>query len=120
MMLPKALHSMRFATLVSAAGVFLLVLAGTYMVFHNERSYRETKLQQVGAQAAIWNLLKDARARGMGILLISADLDELIGLSDTLEVMLRGRLVATLDPASVTPEQLGGYMTGARTEAGAA
>ena len=54
------------------------------------------------------------------ILLISADLDELIGLSDTLQVMLRGRLVATLDPASVTPEDLGGYMTGAHTAAGAA
>jgi len=79
-----------------------------------------TRGVDVGAQAAIWNLLKDARAGGMGILLISADLDELIGLSDTLQVMLRGRLVATLDPASVTPEQLGGYMTGARTEAGAA
>ena len=44
----------------------------------------------------------------MGILLVSADLDELIGLSDTLQVMLRGRLVATLDPATVTPEELGG------------
>jgi simple sugar transport system ATP-binding protein len=55
----------------------------------------------------------------MGILLISADLDELIGLSDTLHVMLRGRLVATLDPRRVTPEELGGHMTGART-AGAA
>ena len=41
----------------------------------------------------------------MGILLISADLDELIGLSDTLHVMLRGRLVATLDPA---PPHAGG------------
>ena len=49
----------------------------------------------------------------MGILLISADLDELIGLSDTLEVMLRGRLVGTFDPADVTPEQLGSAMTGA-------
>ena len=39
----------------------------------------------------------------MGILLISADLDELIGLSDTLHVMLRGRLVATLDPAGRSP-----------------
>jgi simple sugar transport system ATP-binding protein len=57
-------------------------------------------------------LLKDARAEGMGILLISADLDELIGLSDTLLVMLRGRLVATLDPGTCTPEQLGGHMTG--------
>ncbi|WP_448626942.1 ABC transporter ATP-binding protein [Geodermatophilus sp. URMC 64] len=79
-----------------------------------------TRGVDVGAQAAIWELLKDARAGGMGILLISADLDELIGLSDTLQVMLRGRLVATLDPASVTPEQLGGYMTGAVTTAGAA
>jgi ABC-type uncharacterized transport system ATPase subunit len=72
-----------------------------------------TRGVDVGAQSAIWELLKDARAEGMGILLISADLDELIGLSDTLEVMLRGRLVATLDPASLTPEQLGGHMTGA-------
>jgi general nucleoside transport system ATP-binding protein len=79
-----------------------------------------TRGVDIGAQAAIWELLKDARAEGMGILLISADLDELIGLSDTLQVMLRGRLVATLDPSSVTPEDLGGYMTGARTAAGAA
>ena len=47
------------------------------------------------------------------MLLISADLDELIGLSDTLKVILRGRIVADVDPASVTPEQLGSAMTGA-------
>ncbi|RBY77742.1 heme ABC transporter ATP-binding protein [Geodermatophilus sp. TF02-6] len=79
-----------------------------------------TRGVDVGAQGSIWRLLEDARAEGMGILLVSADLDELIGLSDTLHVMLRGRLVATLDPATVTPEELGGYMTGARTTAGAA
>ena len=39
----------------------------------------------------------------------------LIGLSDRLLVMLRGRLVADLDPQTVTPEILGSYMTGART-----
>ena len=77
-----------------------------------------TRGVDVGAQAAIWELLKDARAEGMGILLISADLDELIGLSDTLHVMLRGRLVATLDPATCTPEELGGHMTGAHTDGG--
>ncbi|MBJ7450918.1 MAG: ABC transporter ATP-binding protein [Blastococcus sp.] len=79
-----------------------------------------TRGVDVGAQSVIWELLKDARAEGMGILLISADLDELIGLSDTLHVMLRGALVATLDPADVTPEQLGGHMTGAASSAGAA
>ena len=78
-----------------------------------------TRGVDVGAQSVIWELLKDARADGMGIVLISADLDELIGLSDTLHVMLRGAIVATLDPAQVTPEELGGHMTGA-TKAGAA
>ena len=47
------------------------------------------------------------------MLLISADLDELIGLSDSIAVILRGRLVATADPATVTPEELGAAMTGA-------
>ena len=51
------------------------------------------------------------------MLLVSADLDELIGLSDTLTVMLRGRLVADMDPAAVTPEDLGAAMTGAGGEA---
>jgi len=66
----------------------------------------------VGAQAAVWQDIRDARANGLATLLISADLDELIGLSDTIVVMLRGRLVATLDPATVTPRDLGAYMTG--------
>lgn len=70
----------------------------------------------VGAQAAVWDHLRTARADGLATLLISADLDELIGLSDTIVVMFRGRLVATLDPAEVTPRDLGAYMTGARLE----
>ena len=71
----------------------------------------------VGAQAAIWENLKAARAKGLGVLLISADLDELIGLSDSLLVILRGKIVAKLDPAKVTPVELGSYMTGAKQAA---
>jgi simple sugar transport system ATP-binding protein len=72
-----------------------------------------TRGVDVGAQAAIWDHIRQARRDGMGVLLISADLDELIGLSDTLRVIYRGRFVATADPATVTPEQLGLAMTGA-------
>ncbi|MGR6923912.1 ABC transporter ATP-binding protein [[Actinomadura] parvosata] len=72
-----------------------------------------TRGVDVGAQAAIWDHLRDARAAGLAVLLISADLDELIGLSDTIQVIYRGRLVAALDPSDITPERLGGYMTGA-------
>jgi simple sugar transport system ATP-binding protein len=71
-----------------------------------------TRGVDVGAQAAIWDQLRDARSAGLATLLISADLEELIGLSDTLLVMYGGRIVAHLDPATATPEQLGLHMTG--------
>jgi simple sugar transport system ATP-binding protein len=67
----------------------------------------------VGAQAAVWEDLRTARRDGLAVLLVSADLEELIGLADRLVVMLRGRVVAELDPATTTPRDLGGYMTGA-------
>ncbi|MFQ5948293.1 MAG: ABC transporter ATP-binding protein [Acidimicrobiia bacterium] len=71
----------------------------------------------VGAQAAVWQEIRRARAAGLALLLISAELEELIGLSDTLLVIFRGRIVATLDPATVTPAELGSYMTGAKIAA---
>jgi ABC-type uncharacterized transport system ATPase subunit len=77
-----------------------------------------TRGVDVGAQAVIWDILRDARAAGLATLLISADLEELIGLSDRLLVMLRGRIVADLDPATVSQADLGGYMTGALTQDG--
>jgi simple sugar transport system ATP-binding protein len=72
-----------------------------------------TRGVDVGAQSAIWDHLRRARAEGLAVLLISADLDELIGMSDTLRVILRGRLVGEADPATITPDQLGSLMTGA-------
>ena len=71
-----------------------------------------TRGVDVGAQAAIWEHIKRARRDGLAVLLISADLDELIGLSDTIQVILRGRMVGTFDPADVTPQDLGAAMTG--------
>jgi simple sugar transport system ATP-binding protein len=70
----------------------------------------------VGAQAAVWEQIRRARHDGLATLLVSADLDELIGLSDSIVVMLRGSLVARLAPDAVTPRDLGAYMTGAATQ----
>ncbi len=69
----------------------------------------------VGAQAAVWDSMRDARAKGLGILLISADLEELIGLSDRLLVLFHGEIVAELDPQKVNSAELGSYMTGAKS-----
>ena len=76
-----------------------------------------TRGVDVGAQAAIWDHLRAARREGLGVLLVSADLEELIGLSDTIHVILRGAITATFDPDVVTSEDLGAAMTGAGTAA---
>jgi len=73
----------------------------------------------VGAQASVWENRRVARREGLAVLLVSADLEELIGLADRLVVMLRGRVVAELDPATTTPRILGGHMTGADDTAAA-
>ena len=77
-----------------------------------------TRGVDIGAQAAIWEELRQARDNGLGVLLISADLEELIGLSDRILVMFDGAVNAELDPASATPELLGTYMTGGTPEEG--
>ncbi|WP_068263255.1 ABC transporter ATP-binding protein [Janibacter limosus] len=76
-----------------------------------------TRGVDVGAQAAIWDLIRDARREGLAVLLISADLEELIGLSDTIKVILRGRITGEFDPDVVTSQELGSAMTGAGKDA---
>ena len=66
----------------------------------------------IGAQALIWEKLRESRDNGLGVLLISADLEELIGLSDRIVVFYQGSLVTELSSEEVSPEDLGGYMTG--------
>ncbi len=72
-----------------------------------------TRGVDVGAQSSIWDLIRVARREGLAVLLISADLEELIGLSDTIRVILRGKLSGDFDPDKVTAEDLGAAMTGA-------
>jgi len=72
-----------------------------------------TRGVDVGAQAAIWDHIKRARRDGLAVLLISADLEELVGLSDTVRVILRGVLSEDFDPDTVTTQELGAAMTGA-------
>ena len=55
------------------------------------------------------------RDAGTGILLVSAELDEVLELSDRIAVMYRGELVATLDGRTANREEVGLLMaTGGR------
>ena len=59
------------------------------------------------------NMIQKSREEGIGILLVSADLNELLELSDRLIVLRGGQIVAAFDKANeVTEEELGEYMLG--------
>ncbi|MCB0170048.1 MAG: ABC transporter ATP-binding protein [Anaerolineae bacterium] len=66
------------------------------------------------AEAARRLLLRH-RANGMGILLISEDLDELFALSDRLVVMFHGKIVGNFKPQDTTAHEVGLLMTGGET-----
>ncbi|WP_341534876.1 ABC transporter ATP-binding protein [Clostridium pascui] len=67
----------------------------------------------VGATEFIHKKLVELRDEGTGVLLISADLNEAMELSDSLMVMYGGEVVAYFkDSSKVTEEELGTYMLG--------
>ncbi len=72
-----------------------------------------TRGLDVKGVAAIQRILLAQAAEGLGILLISEDLQELFALSDRLLVMHEGRVVAEVDPDTATRAQVGQAMAGA-------
>jgi simple sugar transport system ATP-binding protein len=71
-----------------------------------------TRGVDVGAIEFIHARLRAARDEGKAVLLVSADLAELLALSDRIAVMYGGRFVATLPRGEASAEALGEYMTG--------
>lgn len=72
-----------------------------------------TRGVDLGATQFIWRTITDARDQGSAVLLSSADLQELLALSDRLVVFYRGRIVAAfLNSDDLSQETLGIYMLG--------
>jgi len=71
----------------------------------------------VGAQEFIWKELVKFRDAGKAVLLISADLNELLELSDIVIVMHKGKIVAKLDNTTkISEDEVGLYMLGVKTQ----
>ena len=75
-----------------------------------------TRGVDIGAAEYIHTVLMDQRAGGIAILLISEDLDEVIGLSDRIAVMFEGRIMGILDQEEATVQRLGLLMAGVSEE----
>lgn len=73
-----------------------------------------TRGLDVGAVEAVWQGLLDARSRGCAIIMISAELEEILNLSDRVAVMYGGQIAAVLDSDAATPERISHLMSGGK------
>ncbi len=78
-----------------------------------------TRGLDVGAIEYIHSQLVAQRDAGKGVLLVSLELDEVMNVSDRILVMYEGEIVGEFDPKTVTTQELGLYMAGAKREEGA-
>ena len=65
-----------------------------------------TRGVDVGAKFEIYQLMRHLNQEGIGILMISSELTEILGLSDRILVMREGRIVAELVPSETSEEQI--------------
>jgi len=75
-----------------------------------------TRGLDIGAIEYIHKQLLNERNSGRAVLLISLELDEVMNISDRILVMYDGEIVAELNPAKTTMNDLGLYMAGAKRQ----
>jgi len=71
-----------------------------------------TRGVDVGAKREIYKLMNELAARGVGIIMISSDLPEVIGVSDRVVVIHEGKISGELEKDGLTEERIMTYATG--------
>jgi ABC-type uncharacterized transport system ATPase subunit len=74
-----------------------------------------TRGLDVGSIETVQGYLRQAAADGVGVLLISEDLDEILTLADRIAVLYEGRVMATVAAEGAKPDELGLLMAGVAT-----
>jgi simple sugar transport system ATP-binding protein len=75
-----------------------------------------TRGLDVAAIETVHRYLRDAAANGVGVLLISEDLDEILALADRIAVIYEGAIAGEVDASSATVEEIGLLMAGGHRE----
>lgn len=65
----------------------------------------------VGAKIEIYNILNNLKQEGKGIIVISSELPEIMGITDRVVVMCEGRITAILETSKTTQEEIMYYAT---------
>ena len=71
-----------------------------------------TRGLDVGAVEAVYGHIRAAADRGVGVLLISSELDELLSVADRVLVLYRGRVMGTCPTTGADRARIGAWMAG--------
>lgn len=87
---------------------------GSKILFFDE----PTRGIDVGAKFAIYQLLDELAAKGIGVVLISSELPEVLGMSDRVAVFHEGKIAAILNTRDTSQEEIMHYASGRTMRAG--
>lgn len=76
-----------------------------------------TRGVDVGSRAQIYDVIRELAAAGVAVVLVSTDLQEILGLSDQVYVLYTGRVTGRLDTATATEADIMHLATGRRVDA---
>ncbi len=79
-------------------------------------AFNPTRGLDVGAIEVVHKYIVEQRNKNKAVLLISYELDEILSLSDRIEVIFNGRISGSVDPESATEQELGLLMTGGKND----
>lgn len=68
----------------------------------------------VGAKQEIYNLINLLAAQGRGIIVISSDMEEIMGITDRMLILYEGKLIGSLERSAYTQEKILSYASGER------
>jgi L-arabinose transport system ATP-binding protein len=63
----------------------------------------------VGAKSEIYSIMYELAGQGVGIVMVSSDLPEVLGVADRIMVMRQGRISALISRRGATPEKIMEY-----------
>jgi ribose transport system ATP-binding protein len=65
----------------------------------------------VAAKVEIYEIINDLKKRGVGVIIVSSEMPEVMGISDRVIVMCNGKVTGEVDPRTVTEEEIMTYAT---------
>jgi ribose transport system ATP-binding protein len=89
------------------------VVVGKWLMRHAEVLVFDepTRGIDVGSKIEIYNIINDLKKKGIGVMFVSSELPEVLGMSDRIIVMCNGRVTAVLVPRETNQEEILKYAT---------